>query len=183
MFFYPFFDAIEIWHNRTELRVAPERHDASTLLEHSHHYHQYIQEHLLGQVPTNPAKVNLSTSCLFYFLYIIIDCPSQFEDVGSPVADEVMDEQVDTRRTKTEMTNQEIEYASYTLHTMHVQSEASMSTTFSDFLLLDRSTYYQVAAVWTLVEQQMYFDMAQLLRFTLPNASTFLHFKDTNFKC
>ena len=53
-----------------------------------------------------------------------------------------MDEQANTRRTETEMMNQKIEYASHTLHTMPVQSEASMSTTFGDVLLLDRSTYY-----------------------------------------
>ena len=53
-----------------------------------------------------------------------------------------MDEKLDTRRTETEMTNQEIEYASHNLYTMPVQSEASMSTTFGDVLLLDRSTYY-----------------------------------------
>ena len=60
----------------TKLRVAPERHDASTLLEHSRHYQQYIQENLVEKVPTDPAKVNLSTSCLFYFLCVVIDCPS-----------------------------------------------------------------------------------------------------------
>ena len=31
----------------TELRVAPERHDASTLLERSRHYQQYIKENFL----------------------------------------------------------------------------------------------------------------------------------------
>ena len=47
-----------------ELRIAL---DASTLLEHSRHYQQYIQENLLEQVLTDPAEVNLSTSCLFLF--------------------------------------------------------------------------------------------------------------------
>ena len=50
-----------------ELRVALEGYDALTLLEHSRHYQQYIQENLLEQVLTNPVEVNLSTSCLFIF--------------------------------------------------------------------------------------------------------------------
>ena len=49
----------------TELRVAPERHGVSTLLESSRHYQQYIQENLLEQVPIDPAETNPSTSCLF----------------------------------------------------------------------------------------------------------------------
>ena len=49
----------------TKLRVATERHDASTLLEHSRHCQQYIQENLLEQVPTDPTEVNLSTSYPF----------------------------------------------------------------------------------------------------------------------
>ena len=75
-----------------ELRVAPERHDALTLLERSRHYQQYIQENLVEQVPTDPAKVNLSTSYPFCFLCVITDCHSLFEDVGSPAADEAMEE-------------------------------------------------------------------------------------------
>ena len=46
----------------TKLRIAL---DASTLLEHSRHYQQYIQENLLEQVLTDLAEVNLSTSYLF----------------------------------------------------------------------------------------------------------------------
>ena len=103
-----------------ELRVAPERHDASNLLERSRHYQQYIQENLVEQVPTDPAKVNLSTFYLFYFLCVVIDCPSQFEDIGSPVVDEVMEEQADTKKTRTEMTDQEIKHVSHIQHTMHI---------------------------------------------------------------
>ena len=160
----------------TELRIAL---DTSTLLERSRHYQQYIQENLLEQVLTDPAEVNLSTSCLFYFLCVVIDCPSQFEDVGSPITDEVIDEQANTRRTETEMSK----HASQTQHTMPIQSEASMNATFDDISLLDRSMYYQAHAVQTFVEWWMYFDTAQLPSFTPLDASTFLYFTDTNFEC
>ena len=60
-----------------------------------------------------------------------------------------MEEQADTDKTDTEWTDKEMEHASYTLHAMLVQSEASMSTTFNDVSLLDRSMYYWVPAVWT----------------------------------
>ena len=163
----------------TELRVAPERHDTSTLLERSCHYQQYIRENFVEQVPTDPAEVNLSTSYFFYFLFVVIECPSQFEDAGSPVADEVMDEQVDTGKTETERTDQKREHASYIQHTMHVRSEASMN----NISLLDRLMYYWASAVQIPIEQQMYFDTSQLPSFTPFDASTFLHFKDTNFEC
>ena len=110
----------------TELRVAPERHDASTLLERSRHYQQYIRENFVEQVPTDPAEVNLSISCLFCFLYVVTDCPSQFEDDGLPIADEVMEEQTDTEKTETERTDQETKHAFHTQHAMSVQSEASI---------------------------------------------------------
>ena len=119
----------------TKLRVLPERHDASTFLKCSCHYQQYIQENLVEEVPTDSAKVNLSTSCLFYFLCVVIDCPSQFEDAGSPIADEVMEEQADTKRTGTEMTDQETKYESHIQHIMYVQSEASTSTVTSHYLI------------------------------------------------
>ena len=99
-----------------------------------------------------------------------------------------MEEQVDTERTKTERTetkrtDQEREYASYTQYTMHVRSEASMNATFDEISLLDRSMYYWAHAVQTFVEWWMYFDTTQLPSFTPPDASTFLYFTDTNFKC
>ena len=50
-----------------ELRVALEGYDASTLLERSHHYQQYIQDNLLEQVSTGATEVNRSTSCPFLF--------------------------------------------------------------------------------------------------------------------
>ena len=74
----------------TEPRVALERHDALTLLDRSCHYQQYIQEDLLEQVLTDLATV--ASQHLVLFLCVVTDCPSQFEDVGSPVADEVMEE-------------------------------------------------------------------------------------------
>ena len=101
----------------TELRVAPERHDALNLLERSCHYQQYIQENLLEQIPTDPTKVNLSTSYPFCFLCVTIDCPLQFEDVGSPITDEVMEEQTDAEKTETERTDHKREHASHTQHT------------------------------------------------------------------
>ena len=97
-----------------ELRVALKGYDTSTLLERSRHHQQYIQENILEQVPIDSAKVNLSTSCPFYFLYVAIDYLLQFEDV----ADEVMQEQANTERTKTERTDQETKHTSHTQHTM-----------------------------------------------------------------
>ena len=108
----------------TELRVAPERHDASALLERSRHYQQYIQENLLEQVPIDPAKVNLSISYPFCFLYVITNCPSQFEDAGLPIADEVIEEQADTGKTGTEKTDQETKHA---YHTQHAKLEGRNS--------------------------------------------------------
>ena len=102
----------------TEFRVALERHDASTLLEHLHHYQHYIQENLPEQVPTDPAMVSLLTSCPFYFLCVIIDCPSQFKDVSSPVADEVMEERADIEKIGTERTDHKRVHASHAQHTM-----------------------------------------------------------------
>ena len=119
----------------TELRVAFERHNASTLLEHSHYYQQYIQENLIEQVPTDPAEVNVLTSCLFYFLCAVIDCPSQFKDIGSLIANEVMDEQADTKRTETERTDQEMKHTSHIQHTMPVRTEASTSAVKSHYLI------------------------------------------------
>ena len=155
-----------------------ERHHTSTLLELSRHYQQYIQENLLEQVPTDPTEVSISTSCLFYFLCVITNCPSQFKDVGSLVTDEVPEGHADTERT-----DQETKHASHIQHAMPGQGEASTSATFDDVSLLDRSMYYCVPSVQTPIEQQMYFDTAQLPSFTPPDASTFLHFKDTNFEC
>ena len=162
----------------TELRIALERHDASTLLECSRHYQQYIQENLVEQVPTDPTEVSISTSCLFCFLYVITNCPSQFKDVGSLIAYEVPKEHADTERT-----DQETKHAFHNQHALHGQGEASTSATFDDVSLLDRSMYYCVPSIQAPAEQQMYFDTAQLPSFTPPDASTFLHFKNTNFKC
>ena len=103
-----------------ELRVAPKRHDALTFLDHSCHYQQYIQENLIEQVSIDPAEVNLSISYPFFFLFVITNCPSQFEDAGLPITDEVIEEQTDTGKTETERTYQKREHASHIQHTMHV---------------------------------------------------------------
>ena len=136
----------------TELRVALERQDGSIWLEHSCHYQQYIQENLLEQVPTDPAMVNLSTSYPFYFLCVITDCHSQFEDVGFPIANEVMEEQADTEKTETERTDHKREHAFHTQHAMHIRSEASTSATFNDISLLDRLMYYWASVIRTPIE-------------------------------
>ena len=76
-----------------ELRVALEGYDASTLLECSRHYQQYIQENILEQVPTGAAEVCFSISySLFSLLASYTDYHLQFEEVGSPTADEAMEE-------------------------------------------------------------------------------------------
>ena len=53
-----------------ELRVALEGYDASTLLECSCHYQQYIQEKILEQVPTSATEVCSSTSYSFTLFFI-----------------------------------------------------------------------------------------------------------------
>ena len=54
-----------------KLRVALEGYDASTLLERSCHYQQYIQENILEQVPTCSAEVCFSASYSFTLVYIL----------------------------------------------------------------------------------------------------------------
>ena len=58
-----------------------------------------------------------------------------------------MEEQADTKKTRTEMTDQETKYASHTQHTMPARGEVSMSITFDDVSLLDRLMYYWVLVV------------------------------------
>ena len=55
-----------------ELRVALEGYDASTLVEPSHHYQQYIQENVLEQVPTGAAEVCFFDILFFSFLYLVL---------------------------------------------------------------------------------------------------------------
>ena len=55
-----------------ELRVALEGYDASTLLERSHHYQQYIQENILEQVPTGAAEVCFFDILFFSFLHLVL---------------------------------------------------------------------------------------------------------------
>ena len=55
----------------SELRVVLERYDASTLLERSRYYQQYIQENILEQVPTDAAEVYASISSSFIPFYTL----------------------------------------------------------------------------------------------------------------
>ena len=86
-----------------ELRVTLEGYDTSTLLERSCHYQQYIQENILEQVPTGAAEVYTPTSYSLFSLSLesCTDYYLQFEEVGSPVADEAMKEQANIERTET----------------------------------------------------------------------------------
>ena len=119
-----------------ELRVALKRYDTSTLLEHSRHYQQYIQENILEQVPTGAAEVCALTSCSLFSLSLAscTDYHLQFEEVGSPTADKAMEEQADTERTETAR-------ASHTQHAKTVRGESLAGTTLGDISLLNRSMY------------------------------------------
>ena len=68
-------------------------------------------------------------------------------DVGSLIVDEVIEELADTEKTEIEKTDQKREHASHTQHAISAQGEASMSATFDDVSLLNRSMYYWVPAV------------------------------------
>ena len=85
-----------------EVRVALEGYDTSTLLERSCHYQQYIQGNILEQVPTGTAEVYTPTSYSLFSLSLAscIDYHLQFEEDGSPIADEAMEEQADTESTE-----------------------------------------------------------------------------------
>ena len=56
-----------------ELRVTLEGYDASTLLERSCHYQQYIQENILEQVSTGAAEVYTLTSYSLFSLFCILN--------------------------------------------------------------------------------------------------------------
>ena len=58
-----------------------------------------------------------------------------------------MEEKADTERNETERTDQEMKHASHTQHAMPARGEDSMSATFDDVSLLDRSMYYCVHVV------------------------------------
>ena len=88
----------------------------------------------------------------------------QFEEVGSPTADEAMEEQADTERTETAR-------ASHTQHTETVRGESSASTTLGDISLLDRSMYYWAPIIQTPIEQHIDFDASQPPIFSPPEAS------------
>ena len=104
----------------------------STLLERSHHYQQYIQENILEQVPTGTAEVCALISCSLFSISLASynDYHLQFEDVGSPTADEAIEEQANTKRTKTAR-------ASHTQHAETVRGESSAGTILGDISHLD----------------------------------------------
>ena len=77
----------------------------------------------------------------------------QFEEVGSPVVDEAMEEQADTERTETAR-------ASYTQHVEIVRGESSAGTTLGDISLLDRCMYYWAPTIQTPIEQYIDFDVS-----------------------
>ena len=75
----------------------------------------------------------------------------EFEEVGSPAADEAMEEYANTERTKTAR-------ASHTQHAETMRGESSASTTLGDISLLDRSMYYWAPTIQTPIEQHIDFD-------------------------
>ena len=79
---------------------------------------------------------------LFFFFFSVscINYHFQFEEVGSPIAGEAMEEQVDAERTETER-------ASHSQYVEAVRGESSAGTTLGDISLLDRSMYYWAPAV------------------------------------
>ena len=106
---------------------------------------------------------------IYYSLFSLFwascaDYHLQFEEVGSPAADEAMDEQIDTERTKTAR-------ASHTQHAETVRGESSASTTLGDISLLDRSMYYWAPAIQTPIEQHIDFDATQPPIFSPSEAS------------
>ena len=92
------------------------------------------------------------------------DCHLQFEEVGSPITDEAMEEQADTERTETER-------SSHTQHAETVRGESSTSSTLGDITLLDQSMYYWAPTIQTPIEQHISFDAMQPLIFSLLEAS------------
>ena len=101
------------------------------------------------------------------FLFFSASCTNyhlQFEEIGSPVAGEAMEEQVNTERTETDR-------ASHSQHAEAVQGESSVGTTLGDISLLDHSMYYWAPAVRTPIEQHIDFDVAQPPIFSPPDAS------------
>ena len=149
-----------------ELRVALERYDASTLLERLCHYQQYIQENILEQVPTGATEVYTPTSYSLFSLSLAscTDYHLQFEEVGSPTANEAMEEHANIERTETART-------SHTQHAETVRGESLASTTLGDISLLDRSMYYWAPAIQTPIEQHIDFDASQPPIFSPPEAS------------
>ena len=105
-------------------------------------------------------------SCSLFSLSLAscTDYHLQFEKVGSPAADEAMEEQADTERTKTAR-------ASHTQHVETMQGESLAGTTLGDISLLDRSMYYWAPAIQTPIEQHIDFDASQPPIVSPPEAS------------
>ena len=103
----------------------------------------------------------------FYFFLSLASCTNchlQFEEVGSPAADEAMEEQADTERTETTR-------ASHSQYAETVRGESSAGTTLGDIALLDRSMYYWAPTVQTPIEQHIDFNATQPPIFSPPDAS------------
>ena len=66
-----------------------------------------------------------------------------------------MEEQADTEKTETKRTDHKREHASHIQQAMPARSEASISITFGDVLLLDRSVYYWAPAIQTPVQTDL----------------------------
>ena len=146
------------------LRAALEGYEATTLLERSRNYQQYIRENLLEQVPTADAEVFFNIILPFMLLHPILTIIPQFEEVGSQTAGEAMEEHIDTERAETDR-------ASPSQHTETVRGESSSGITLGDISLLDRSMYYWAPVVQTPIEQHIVFDETQPPVFTPPDAS------------
>ena len=100
---------------------------------------------------------------ILYFLFSVscTDHHLQFEEVGSPAADEAVEEQADTEMTETAR-------ASHSQYTETMRGESSAGTTLGDISLLDRSMYYWALAVQTPIEQHIDFDAMQPPNFSPP---------------
>ena len=88
----------------------------------------------------------------------------QFEEVGSPAADEAMEEQANTERTETAR-------ASHTQHAETMRGDSSACTTLGDISLLDRLMYYWALVIQIPIEQHIDFDASQPPIFSPPEAS------------
>ena len=77
---------------------------------------------------------------LLCFLHPILTIIHQFEEVGSPTADEAMEQRDKTERTETNR-------SSHSQHVETVRAESSPGITLGDISLLDRSMYHWALTV------------------------------------